>query len=179
MQTENIPYPYISGLTDSQKLQAVITYLGQLVEELKRQLSSIDTSNMVPDVAEKIEKCITDETDLSEYALKKDVADLDNKKSNVGHTHSQYALQDDLETVSSDLDTLTTNFNNHNHDREYAPIGHDHDDKYAPKNNYALASHTHSGYALSSHDHDYVYAPYYNDYVTDDWVKSYVASQLS
>jgi hypothetical protein len=70
MQTDSIPFPHISGLSDTQKLQAVITYLTQLVEELKRQLTSIDTTNMIPEVAEKIEKCITEETDLSEYATR-------------------------------------------------------------------------------------------------------------
>lgn len=166
MQTDRIPFPYISGLSDTQKLQEVITYLTQLVEELKRQLASIDTTNMIPEVAEKIEKCITEETDLSEYALKTELKSGLATKSNVGHGHDQYATDSDLNSLSSALAS-------HNHDDRYSKSGHTH-------GQYAFTDHTHSGYAKSSHSHpgSDLDSWYGAKLATESWVKSYVSSMI-
>jgi hypothetical protein len=175
MQIDILPTPNIAGKTDSEKLNNLISYTTELYNILRVLLSSLDTKNFTEELAEKIENSIQEHQDLNEYATRAYV----NKEDS--------SLQGSIDGVASDLA-------NHNHDSSYAPSGHDHNSKYAPKTHnhdgsyapsghdhnskYAPKTHYHEGYALSDHKHDYVYAPYYNDYATETWVKNYVKSQL-
>lgn len=64
----NIPMPVITGVTDAEKIQNIISYLSQLFTELDRVLSSIGFQNLSQELSESIRKGITEHQDLSAYA---------------------------------------------------------------------------------------------------------------
>lgn len=74
----NIPMPVITGVTDAEKIQNIISYLSQLFTELDRVLSSIGFPNLSQELSESIRKGITEHQSLSEYATRKFVLDEDN-----------------------------------------------------------------------------------------------------
>ncbi len=64
----NIPMPVITGVTDAEKIQNIISYLSQLFSDLDRVLSSIGFPNLSQELSESIRKRITEHQDLSAYA---------------------------------------------------------------------------------------------------------------
>lgn len=64
----DIPVPMIMGLSDSEKITNIISYLSQLVSALERALTSVDFSNLSQELAKRINDSLTKHQDLSAYA---------------------------------------------------------------------------------------------------------------
>jgi hypothetical protein len=66
----DIPMFSARGTTDAERLSEVMSYLSSLSSAIDRELLSIDFSNLNSDLADRINKGITEHQDLSGFASK-------------------------------------------------------------------------------------------------------------
>lgn len=66
----DIPVPSIRGNTDTERVTEMISYLSSLSSAIDRAFLSIDFSNLNEDLADRINKSITEHQDLTGYASK-------------------------------------------------------------------------------------------------------------
>lgn len=66
----DIPMFSAKGSTDAEKVQEIISYLSNLSSAVDRELLSIDFSNLNSDLANRINKSVTEHQDLSAFASK-------------------------------------------------------------------------------------------------------------
>lgn len=127
MQIDVLPYPNITGKTDVERLNNLIAYTTQLYNVLRVILTSLDTSNLTQDLAQKIENSIKEHQDLSEYSTTAYVDRADDE------------LQDDIDTLYGNLDDVNERIDSEVKDLEgkvddKADEDHDHDELYLSRN---------------------------------------------
>lgn len=66
----DIPMFSARGNTDSEKIAEIMSYLSGLSSSIDRELLSIDFSNLNGDLADRINKSVTEHQDLSGFASK-------------------------------------------------------------------------------------------------------------
>lgn len=118
----NIPIPIITGVTDAEKIQNIISYLSQLFTELDRVLSSIGFPNLSHELSESIRKGITEHQDLSAYATRKFALDEDNitygQAQSYVHSYTQsllanYVTESDFNDLSETVNDLSGSVSSH------------------------------------------------------------------
>lgn len=109
----NIPMPVITGVTDAEKIQNIISYLSQLFTELDRVLSSIGFPNLSQELSESIRKGITEHQSLSEYATKRFTLDTANDRYNAAtnYTDARLSYYAKTDYVDGKVEDLQKNFN--------------------------------------------------------------------
>lgn len=125
----DIPMFSARGTTDAERLSEVMSYLSSLSPAIDRELLSIDFSNLNSDLADRINKGITEHQDLSGFASKnyaknnftsfgyvngvKDVIDanIDSINTVLGNWYSGFPysnVTDELYTLKGNVSSLET-----------------------------------------------------------------------